>query len=243
VLTLAAYHPGMVLRERVVAGLDMQESVHYRDKARPGGWRKAEIIDVAALCFMERGYHATSIDDVARRLGCTKGRIYHHYASKTDLFFDVHREGMARLFAALEPALRTGGNGLQVLRAMLMAHALAMLEHHTYENVVAQGVQVHRFGATTPEQRETMAELIASRDRFEGHFKDTITAAIADGSIRAVDVSITSKVLLGALQWSIIWYRPKPEDDAASRAALANKMLMPLIEGLRPRNDEPPPFS
>ena len=150
---------------------------------------------------------------------------------------------MARLFAALEPALRTEGNGLQVLRAMLMAHAHAMLEHHTYENVVAQGVQVHRFGATTPEQRETMAELIASRDRFEGHFKDAITAAIADGSICAVDVSITSKVLLGALQWSIIWYRPKPEDDAASRAALANKMLIPLIEGLRPRNNEPPPFS
>ena len=42
---------------------------------------------------------------------------------------------------------------------MLHAHARAMLEHHTYETVVAQGVQVHRFEATTPDQRETMAAL------------------------------------------------------------------------------------
>jgi AcrR family transcriptional regulator len=216
-------------------GFGMQGAPRPRAKTRRGPSRKAEIIDMAALCFMERGYHATSIDDVARRLGCTKGRIYHHYASKTDLFFDVHREGMARLFEAIEPARRTEGNGLQVLQAMLMAHARAMLEHHTYENVVAQGVQVHRFGATTPDQRETMAGLIASRDEFEGLFKDAIAAAVADGSGRKLDVAVTSKVLLGALQWSIFWYRPKPEDDDASRTKLAKKMVAPLIEGLRPR--------
>lgn len=216
-------------------GSNMQDAVQPGDTSRRAGWRKAEVIDMAALCFMERGYHATSIDDVARRLGCSKGRIYYYYPTKTDLFFDVHREGMARLFAALKPALSAKGNGLQVLEAMLLAHARAMFEHHTYESVVAQGVQVHRFEATTPDQRETMAELIASRDRFEAHFKKAIAASISDGSGANVDVSVTSKVLLGALQWSIIWYRPRPEDDDASRTALAEKMVMPLIEGLRPR--------
>lgn len=43
---------------------------------------KQEILHMAAECFMEQGFHATSIDDVARRLGATKGRIYHHYPSK-----------------------------------------------------------------------------------------------------------------------------------------------------------------
>lgn len=213
----------------------MPDVVQPRGRSRRANWREAEVIDMAALCFMERGYHATSVDDVARRLGCTKGRIYYYYATKTDLFFAVHREGMARLFAAQEAALKTKGDGLQVLQAMLMAHARAMFEHHTYETVVAQGVQVHRFGATTPEQRDSMAELIASRDRFEGLFKDAIAAAIADGSARKVDISVMSKVLLGALQWSIFWYRPKPDDDDKSRTALAKKMVTPLIEGLCPR--------
>ncbi|MEX0759797.1 MAG: TetR/AcrR family transcriptional regulator [Tistlia sp.] len=213
----------------------MREAAQERGKSRKGSLRRSEIIEMAALCFMERGYHATSIDDVARRLGCTKGRIYYYYATKTALFFDVHREGMDRLFAALEPALQAQGDGLQVLQAMLGAHARAMLEHHAYETVVAQGVQVHRFDATTPDQRQEMAELIASRDRFEKHFKDAVAAGIADGSLRAVDVSVTAKVLLGALQWSIFWYRPRPGDDEASRARLAATMVEPLIEGLRPR--------
>ncbi|MGD9915173.1 MAG: TetR/AcrR family transcriptional regulator [Rhizobiaceae bacterium] len=47
---------------------------------------RADILRTAALCFMERGYYATSIDDVARKLGATKGRIYHHFPSKGDLF-------------------------------------------------------------------------------------------------------------------------------------------------------------
>jgi len=198
-----------------------------------GAMSKAEIIEAAAQCFMETGYHATSIDHVARRLGCTKGRIYHYYASKTALFFDVHREGMARLFAALEPALGTEGDGLARLAAMLTAHANAMLAHHTFESVVAQGVQVHRFAATTPADRETMAELIASRDTFEAHFKQALETGMADGSIRRLDVSVTSKVLLGGLQWSIIWYRPRAGETDASRADLAARMVAPLIDGIR----------
>src|SRR3546814_7359817 len=55
-----------------------------------------EILQVAAECFMEQGFNATSIDDVARRMNATKGRIYHYYASKTDLFFEINREGMDR---------------------------------------------------------------------------------------------------------------------------------------------------
>ena len=203
------------------------------DTARkPRRNRKAEILDSAAQCFMERGYHATSIDDVAQRLGSTKGRVYHYYGSKTDLFFDVHRVGMQYLFDALDPALATPGNGAAVLRAMLLAHATAMLDHHTYESVVAQGVQVHRFNATTPDQRQTMQDLIDSRDRFEDHFKRQIQAGIDDGSLRPTDVSVTAKVLLGGLQWSIFWYRPRPSDTAETRRQLARKMVAPLMQGV-----------
>ena len=64
---------------------------------------RADILGAAARCFMERGYTATSIDDVARSLGATKGRIYHHFPSKADLFAEVFRAGMDMNFAAIEP--------------------------------------------------------------------------------------------------------------------------------------------
>ena len=196
---------------------------------------KQEILSVAAECFMEQGYHATSIDDVARRLGATKGRVYHHYASKIDLFFDVHREGMARLFAAVEPARETEGDGATVLAAMLYAHALAVLENHTFESVVAQGVQMHRFGATTPGQRSTLDELIASRDHFEALFKNQAAIAKKDGSLADVDISIAVKTMLGGVQWSLIWYRPDVDSSARTRANLAKQMVRTLIDGVRTR--------
>ncbi|CAM4076696.1 TetR family transcriptional regulator [Bordetella tumulicola] len=184
---------------------------------------------------MEQGFHATTLDDVARRMGATKGRIYHYYASKIDLFFDVHRHGMSLLFDAVEPALHTRGNGMAVLEAMLMAHAMALLEHHAYESVVIQGVQLHRFGALTPTQRQVLDELIDSRDRFEQLFKRQMNAAKADHSLADVDASIAVKTALGGLQWSLIWYRAEKGSSPAARRRLAAKMVHTLIGGLQAR--------
>jgi AcrR family transcriptional regulator len=199
---------------------------------------KQEILHMAAECFMEQGFHATSIDDVARRLGATKGRIYHHYPSKIELFFDVHRAGMELLFNAVEPASQIEGDGITVLTAMLHAHAMAVLEHHTFESVVAQGVQMHRFGATTPTQREILDDLIGSRDRFETMFKKAATAARKDGTLANVDISIAVKTLLGGIQWSLIWYRPESDTGPKSRKHLAEQMVKTLVEGVRARSDD-----
>lgn len=192
---------------------------------------------MAAECFMEQGFHATSIDDVARRLGATKGRVYHHYPSKIELFFDVHRAGMELLFTAVEPASQVEGDGITVLKAMLEAHANAVLEHHTFESVVAQGVQMHRFGATTPTQREILDELIGSRDRFEGMFKKAAMAARKDGTLANVDISIAVKTLLGGIQWSLIWYRPEHGAGPKARRHLVEQMVKTLVDGVRARPD------
>lgn len=196
---------------------------------------RREILGAAAECFMEQGFHATSIDVVARRMGATKGRVYHHYQSKVDLFFDVHRLGMSLIFEAVERARKTPGDALQVLAAMMRAHALAMFEHHAFESVVVQGVQLHRFGALTPRQRDDLDELIASRDRFEQLFKDQAIAASDAGLLEVLDISVAVKTLLGGLQWSLIWYRPEIDDSAATRERLADTMVKTLVLGLSTR--------
>ena len=196
---------------------------------------RREILEAAAECYMEQGFHATSIDVVARRMGATKGRVYHHYQSKVDLFFDVHRLGMSLLFDAVEPARSSSGDALQVLAAMMRAHALAMFGHHAFESVVVQVVQLHRFGALTPRQRRELDELIASRDRFEKLFKAQAAAARKAGLLADLDLSIAVKTLLGGLQWSLIWYRPEVDDTQANRERLADAMVKTLVIGLAAR--------
>lgn len=196
---------------------------------------RREILEAAAACFMEQGFHATSIDVVARRMGATKGRVYHHYQSKVDLFFDVHRMGMDLLFGAVQPAMQAAGDPLQVLAAMMKAHALALFEHHAFESVVVQGVQLHRFGALTPGQRQELDAQIAMRDAFEALFKQQAAAARAAGLLADLDVSIAVKTLLGGLQWSLIWYRPGTDDSPATRQRLADAMVQTLMQGLAVR--------
>ncbi|SPL61710.1 Transcriptional regulator, TetR family [Ochrobactrum soli] len=181
---------------------------------------------------MEQGFSTTSIDDVARRMGSTKGRIYHYYSSKTDLFFDVHREGMERLFKAVEPVMTLNGSGLYRLEEMLTAHALAMMNNVAFEAVVVQGVHMHKLAATTPDQRRTLNELISIRRRFEDLFKQVIREGIEDGSIRHVDVSIAAKAVLGAINWLSIWYQPRSVDTDADRIALAKEIVGIQIKGL-----------
>lgn len=190
------------------------------------------ILETAAQCFMEQGFSTTSIDDVARRMGSTKGRIYHYYSSKTDLFFDVHREGMDRLFKAVVPAMTVHGSALQRLENMLMAHSLAMMNNVAFEAVVVQGVHMHKLAATTPDQRRTLNELISIRHRFEDLFKQVIREGIEDGSIRHVNISVSAKAVLGAINWLSIWYQPRPMETDADKIALAKEIVGIQIKGL-----------
>src|SRR3546814_6257739 len=73
--------------------LDDSLSLLVNRPSAPDGVR-ADILNAAATIFNERGYAATSIDDVADRLGASKGRIYHYYRSKTDIFLDLHLESL-----------------------------------------------------------------------------------------------------------------------------------------------------
>lgn len=191
-----------------------------------------EILDCAAQCFMEMGFQGTSIDDVARRLGATKGRIYYYYPSKANLFFDVHREGMDRLMKAVQSVMVPGARGADTLLAMIEAHALTMMQNIAYEAVVVQGVHMHRLGATTPEQREILEGLMTVRRQFEQLFAQTVRQGQADGSLNVGDVSICVKSILGAVNWMAIWYRPRADEPPGHQRRIAQDVARQQIFGL-----------
>ncbi|KAA0890793.1 TetR/AcrR family transcriptional regulator [Pusillimonas sp. ANT_WB101] len=206
-----------------------------RNRPRNDGSGNMEVLTAAAESFMERGFHASSIDDVARRISSTKGRIYHYYCSKVDLFFDVHREGMRRNFAAIAPAMAQEGTGAQRLSLMLKQYALSMMENLPFETVVVQGVHMYRIIATTPAQRCVLAELMAIRNDFESLFKTVALDGVQDGSLQISDVSIAIKAALGSISWLVVWYRPRPNETHHDRLILADKLVESLMNGLSTR--------
>jgi AcrR family transcriptional regulator len=69
---------------------------------------RQELVSAAEACFVSRGFHASSVDEVAERAGYTKGAVYSNFASKEDLFFAVYEGRVERVLAEVVPGLRQG---------------------------------------------------------------------------------------------------------------------------------------
>jgi len=207
-------------------------SVLARNGAQAQDDSVVEILRAAANAFMLKGYAATSIDDVADMLGCTKGRIYHHFRSKVDLFFEVHNEAMAMVMTAVRQAAQGVDDPLRRLEAMSRAHVLVIMREIAFECVVVQGLEMHLHSQTTPGQRKTLRGILALRDEYEGLFVAAIEEAIRNGKAPAQDVRVVVKALLGALNWTTIWYRPRRGETEAERAATAQSVATFCLRGL-----------
>lgn len=193
------------------------------------------ILDMAAQCFMERGYHATSIDDVARRLGSTKGRVYHFFASKADLLLTVSEVGMDMNFRAVNPCLELDLRPLEKLRAMAKAHTLSMIGSRAYQNALWQGVEIHLRGATTPEQRERLTALVESRENYSGLFRGVMEKAAEVGEITYKDLSIARQLMFMTLNSPVFWYKEREGETAEQRASIVEQCVEFALKGLEAR--------
>ncbi len=192
-----------------------------------------DILNMAAQCFMARGYASTSIDDVARKLGSTKGRIYHFFASKADLFFAVAEVGMQFNYAVVDPCVKMAAPAVDRLSHMAFAHCLSMIETQAYQHSVWQGVEIHVRGSTTPEQRERLNALIDSRHRYSELFRAVMEEAAADGTIVYDDLGIARQLMFMTLNSPIFWYKPRPGETAQDRRNIARQCTNFALAGLK----------
>lgn len=195
--------------------------------------RREEVLAAAAECFMRRGYGATTMDHVAEMLGATKGRVYHHYPSKPELFFAVYRRGMELLGEAVRPHVAARARAGERFVAMARAHTLCMMEARTFARTLMMGVDLYRFGDTTPEHRAVLTELMAQREDYELLFRQTLQAAVQEGSLAVRDPSLATRTMLGSLNWVTIWYAPRPEETRAQREALADEVVQTVLQGFQ----------
>src|SRR5438067_1344507 len=120
--------------------------------------RKSELTRQAARLFAEKGYHGTSIGDLAEALGLQKGSLYAHIESKADLLWEVAREGAEAFHAALD-GIPEEGPVLDRIEAALRAHLRVVAEQLDIATVF---VREWRF--LEGERRE---RFVAERRRYE----------------------------------------------------------------------------
>jgi AcrR family transcriptional regulator len=198
-----------------------------RSGAGPG---RQDILEAAAVAFTRNGYDATTIDDIADELRATKGRVYHYYRSKADIFLDVVHTGMRDLLAEIRPLAEGDDDAVGRLARMVRTHAAMMMTRHAFQRVAVQAVEMRRLGQGP--RYESLHEIVAMRDEYEQLFADVVAQGQREGSVRGTDPRLATKPVLGALNWITVWYDPDRADDGRVDR-IADEYAEFVVGGLR----------
>lgn len=190
------------------------------------------ILDAAALCFMERGFNATSIDDIARRLSATKGMVYHYFDSKAQLFFEIHHRAMDALFEELEPVVSSGLPASERFTEMARCYVRTLIRTQPYQRTVSEAVQMLLRSSTTEAQRVQLERLQERRRRCEDLFLTVLEEGIANGTMRAARPRMSIKPVFGAMNSVINWYQPRDSETPEQRQDVVDEVVLVALRGV-----------
>jgi AcrR family transcriptional regulator len=192
-------------------------SPHVRRKREK---RRGEILHAALETVRETGYHATTLDDIAERLGIRKTALYHYFPDKDAILYACHRESLAELDRLIHESEACCASSRERLAFLIREHERVMTEK------LEGSPLAFEVTALSPERR---AEVIAGRDRYEHVLRGVVAAGVERGEFRPVDPKIAVFAILGAINWIARWYSPR---GGAQGPALGDQFADFLLEGL-----------
>jgi AcrR family transcriptional regulator len=206
---------------------DLSPDSPWAGRRRPrqqNAHKREAVILAAARAFRTRGYHNTSLDDLAATLKVTKPTLYIYVPGKEAMLFECFKAGLAQIQACLDECENAGGPARERLFAFIRGYAAAIVGDFGWCMLRAED---QHLGAAMSRKIKLLK---ASIDR---RMRALIEAGVADGSIRSCDSKMTAFALAGALNWMGHWYR---EDASLNATEIADRFIDVFNRGLRGRD-------
>jgi TetR/AcrR family transcriptional regulator, cholesterol catabolism regulator len=182
--------------------------------------RRHELTRQAARLFAEKGYHGTSIGDLAEAMGVQKGSVYAHIESKQDLLYETLRDGADAFHGALD-TIPEQLPAVEKLRLALRAHLRIVAEQLDIATVWTR-----EWRYLEGERRD---EFVAARRRYEERVRALFQEGAEMSELRSdLDVGAAALVFLSAANWAYTWLQPGRDTDA-----LADRFFALLVDGMR----------
>ena len=185
---------------------------------------KDTILDAAAMIFSQKGYHAASMQDIARAVRLQKGSLYHHVNSKQELLKSLLDKALDILIEDMQEVLSLPVSPQEKLRIGMRRYLVNMLKHRELASVL---LLEHRSLEPGLKIRH-----IRRRDEFERLWRVLLQEGVDEGYFICQDVALTARMLLGVLNWTITWYR---KDEAYSPEDIASQFGDLFLRGLTKR--------
>lgn len=182
--------------------------------------KKRQILQAASRVFRRSGLHGAGMREIAAEAGMRAGNLYYYFENKQDLLAFCQRDSLDGL---LELGRRVEASDLSADQQLY----LLILGHVQRVNEATPGSLAHlEVEALEPRWRD---EILPQRDLYEGMVRHLVEGGIEAGIFRGVDARTAARSILGAVNWTVKWYRP---DGDRSAGAIGRDIAEHLVRGL-----------
>lgn len=182
---------------------------------------RTDILDAAAQLFRQKGYTATSMQDIAEAVDLQKASVYHHVESKQDILFSILEQALDLLISDMRSVVDSELSPQEKLRLAMQVYvgrltsdadlaAVLLLEHRNLDKKLR----------TRHNDR---------RDRYEGQWRKIVQEGVEAGYFRSVDVAVAAFAILGVQNWMITWFN---ESGRLSPLEIADNFSELFLSGL-----------
>ena len=192
-------------------------------RGRPARYSRQELLDLIVAVFIERGYEAASMADLADATGLTKSAFYHHFDSKEEILQMAVDRALDALSAALDKSMALDGEAVDRLEDAIRRTTETLIDELPFVTVLL------RVRGNTVVEKDALAR----RRKIDARLAGLVSAAAQAGQIRDdVNPRLVSRLLFGMVNSVQEWYRPGNRTN--SRAAIVNATVSIALNGLRP---------
>jgi AcrR family transcriptional regulator len=177
-------------------------------------YKRERILEEAVKLFYERGFNATTLDDIAAKLGVTKPFIYTHFRSKVELLEAICRPTIEMSLAAIADAAAQTGTASSRLFSGVVAFTKVVLTRQANIAVFFREEKSLSIAG--------LNDINTLRKRFDHVLSDLLQEGIRSGEFRIADVRVAALVIGGMVSWAYTWYQPSGRlsiDDVGAQMA------------------------
>ena len=188
-------------------------------RARRAVATREAILRAAAGVFRNRGFAETGMREIAAAADLSPGNLYYYFKSKADILYFCQDHSVNRMLATMKHLGRTQPSA-ELLRQVIAAHLLCTLDE-------LDGAAAHTEVESLP--ADLRRKIVAKRDRYERAVRRIVAEGMTRGAFVDGDPVLTTRAILGALNWTTRWYRP---GGKLPPQAVADAFANYLVRGL-----------
>jgi AcrR family transcriptional regulator len=182
---------------------------------------RQKILEAAAQIFSQKGYHATSMSDIAGAVNLQKASLYHHVDSKQEILASLLEEALELVINRVSQVLNQPIPADEKLRLAMQTYLETLIEQRDLSAIL---LLEHR--SLDPELR---SRHLPRRDRFEHIWRELLQGGIDEGIFRIEDVPVATRGLMGIMNWVVTWFRG---DGALTIADISDQFADLVLKGM-----------